>query len=524
MGTTLSSGSSNGSNSSNSTSETETETCSMTKSTTYSSGVDKMVEQHFKSVVEPFRFIYDDIDIKHNGEFVDNGMRIRTYSAAIWLHMNTEYMFSTIVFAFQICVLVILVYTTYDIGSLFLSMAALWEVIVTVPLAWFTYRIVCQIPQLGGLNFAIIFILFSVGVYYYPAYVFVDHWLQSAHVVSDPSDFKKRMAVAWKESMTAAGVAQSTTFVTFLSAGIGSVMWFRSFGIWAGIAIAVNYLLGITLFPCSIVIWELYIRDAETAMRNWLIRLGLGRVAFNVAENYHARYLKQRESSSLVERTESMAQTLDVGYGPQTYRQLKKDYRPLGFYLGVNWPGLVWRARWGIIPFLVVWFIGASYLTLQLERLQESEAFHGKDSFFYKSQHQNKIYTSSDTDLNKVWLTFGMKGLRPGSRNPWESFDYGEPDYIDMDISSVSAQSYLQHVCEYTRYEGLLVLPDSDHLVICWVDAFAEWLADTRNESFPIANIERNDFNKLVYEYLFESEKGLEAINEGFLQIQHIGE
>ena len=78
----------------------------------------------------------------------------------------------------------------------------------------------------------------------YPAYVFVDHWLQSKHVVSDPSDYKTRMAGAWKESMTAAGVAQSTTFVTFLSAGIGSVMWFRSFGIWAGIAIAVNYLLG----------------------------------------------------------------------------------------------------------------------------------------------------------------------------------------------------------------------------------------------------------------------------------------
>ena len=83
----------NGSNSTNSTnsssSTTESETCSMTKSTTYTSGVDKMIEQHFKSVVEDFRFIYDDIDILHNGEYVENGMRIRTYSAAVWLHMNT---------------------------------------------------------------------------------------------------------------------------------------------------------------------------------------------------------------------------------------------------------------------------------------------------------------------------------------------------------------------------------------------------------------------------------------------------
>ena len=92
----VSSNSSNGSNSTNSTNSTssssstaESETCSMTKSTTYTSVMDKTIEQHFKAVVEDFRFIYDDYDIKYNGEYVENGMRIRTYSAAVWLHMNT---------------------------------------------------------------------------------------------------------------------------------------------------------------------------------------------------------------------------------------------------------------------------------------------------------------------------------------------------------------------------------------------------------------------------------------------------
>ena len=196
-------------------------------------------------------------------------------------------------------------------------------------------------------------------------------------------------------------------------------------------------------------------------MRNWLIRVGLGQVAFNVAENYHARYLKQRDSSSiqsLQDRTKSMVQTLDVGYGPQTFRQLKKDYRPLGFYLGVNWPGIVWRFKWPIIAVLVAWFVGAAYLTSQLERLQESEAFHGKDSFFYKSQHQSKIYTNSDTDLNKVFLTFGMKGLRPGSRDEWESFDYGYVHLRGSVLESSSSNNYISQragLCGHGYFFGL---------------------------------------------------------------------
>lgn len=235
-------------------------------------------------------------------------------------------MLKTIGKAFGICVCMIIVYTTYDIGSAFLSMMALWEVIVTVPLSWFLYRIVFNIPQLGGLNLSIVFILFSVGVYYYPAYVFVDHWMQSKHLVKDPKSWKRRMAAAWEESATAAGVAQSTTFVCFLSAGIANIMWFRSFGIWAGTAIAVNYLLGITLYPCSIIIWETYIRGTEMKFRNFLKNLGLGVLSFEVADAYHARYLKRKTGSftdSIVQQNMDV-KMIDVGYGPQTYEQLKK--------------------------------------------------------------------------------------------------------------------------------------------------------------------------------------------------------
>ena len=58
------------------------------KESTYATAWDETREQYDKSVVDPFRFIFEEVDVKHNGEYVENDMKIRTYSAAIWLQFN----------------------------------------------------------------------------------------------------------------------------------------------------------------------------------------------------------------------------------------------------------------------------------------------------------------------------------------------------------------------------------------------------------------------------------------------------
>ena len=59
-----------------------------------------------------------------------------------------------------------LTYATYDIGSFFLSAAALWEVAVTLPYTWFLYNYVLGVQEFMHIHMAVIFILFAVGVYY----------------------------------------------------------------------------------------------------------------------------------------------------------------------------------------------------------------------------------------------------------------------------------------------------------------------------------------------------------------------
>ena len=60
-------------------------------------------------------------------------------------------------------------------------------------------------------------------------------------VVEDASDFKTRMSIAWRQAAGGAGVAQSTTFVSFASATTGTILMFKGFGVFAAVAIGVNY-------------------------------------------------------------------------------------------------------------------------------------------------------------------------------------------------------------------------------------------------------------------------------------------
>ena len=54
---------------------------------------------------------------------------------------------------------------------------------------WFFYNVVLGIKEFVHIQMAVIFILFAVGVYYYPAYVFVDHWLHTQFIVEDKEDY-----------------------------------------------------------------------------------------------------------------------------------------------------------------------------------------------------------------------------------------------------------------------------------------------------------------------------------------------
>ena len=73
--------------------------------------------------------------------------------------------------------------------------------------------------------------------------------------------------------------------------------------------------------------WESYLRKYEKAFTISLKNMGLGIMSFQVADAYHARYLKRELRESLnsdSKKKDATTKFIDVGYGPQTYEQLKQ--------------------------------------------------------------------------------------------------------------------------------------------------------------------------------------------------------
>jgi len=90
-------------------------------------------------------------------------------------------------------------------------------------------------------------------------FVFIDAWRQSDKI--DPnilSDRKKRLAYSFRRAVRAMAVTSSTTSVAFFANFFSPLMPIRSFGIFAGIIVPVNYLLIVMLFPPATILYENY--------------------------------------------------------------------------------------------------------------------------------------------------------------------------------------------------------------------------------------------------------------------------
>jgi predicted RND superfamily exporter protein len=73
------------------------------------------------------------------------------------------------------------------------------------------------------------------------------------------NDYRKRLAYSFRRASRAINVTSSTTCVAFLANVFSPLMPIKSFGIFAGVIIMVNYFLIIMLFPPATIVYENYI-------------------------------------------------------------------------------------------------------------------------------------------------------------------------------------------------------------------------------------------------------------------------
>ena len=98
-------------------------------------------------------------------------------------------------------------------------------------------------------------------------FVFIDAWRQSARVGNNLlRDSKyKRMAYSFRRASRAIAITSSTTAAAFFANFFSPIMPIKSFGIFAGIVVLVNYVLTIMVFPSAVIFSEFMMEKMNKA-------------------------------------------------------------------------------------------------------------------------------------------------------------------------------------------------------------------------------------------------------------------
>ena len=146
-------------------------------------------------------------------------------------------------------------YLRYMLGSWFLATVGMTEIFFSLPLSWLTYSYVFQIKSFAALNTLCIFIVIAIGAD--DIFVFMDAYKQSASKGPEVnSSLETRMSWVYRRSGSAMLLTTITTCCAFLVTLLTPIASTRSFGIFASFVIFFDYVLVMTLFCTSVVIYH----------------------------------------------------------------------------------------------------------------------------------------------------------------------------------------------------------------------------------------------------------------------------
>ena len=149
---------------------------------------------------------------------------------------------------------VVFFYLRLMLGSWFLTAVGMFEIFMSLPLAWISFSYLFQIKYFSALNVLCIFIVMAIGAD--DIFVFMDAYKQSANHAEILDSLETRMSWVYRRSGSAMLLTSITTCSAFLCTLISPIAGTRSFGIFAAFVILFDYVLVMSLFCTSVVIYH----------------------------------------------------------------------------------------------------------------------------------------------------------------------------------------------------------------------------------------------------------------------------
>jgi len=390
----------------------------------------------------------------------------------------------------MISIAVVYFYMRFMLGSWFLANAGFFEIIMSIPTAWFTADKIITVKYFSSLNPLCLFIVAAIGAD--DIFVFMDAYKQSAFKGSAITrTLETRMTYVYRRAGLAMLITSATTCSAFLCTVTSPIASTKSFGIFASLVIFMDYVLVMTCFCTAVVLYH-----------NYFEKPGLCCCVDCACICCCPCISPIPESETTTAKTQNRAPGEEV-----------KQDRITEFYKGpfTNFV-LNPASRFGTMGALFVWLAIAMYYMTKLEPTKKTEQFLDDDHPLQKAITilNEGFPVASDDRGAKMYYVWGIKDVdRTGVSQMFDdpndpATTVGYPVFDDTWELTQACQAKIYAYTEAVRSPisdkkyGPFIKTDGSGMraVSNWMDEMKDWIEGGGTGAFDKTECQRNTLSR----------------------------
>lgn len=150
-------------------------------------------------------------------------------------------------------------FIVYHTKSMWISTFAVASILTSFLCTNIIYRVVLDFRYFGFFHVITLFIILGIGAD--DLFVFLDVWKNTGYQQFD--SLALRLSSAYKKSIKSMFFTSLTTTVAFLASAFSPLLATKSFGVYAGLLVVVNYISVVVYFPTVVIIHHLYFKSCK---------------------------------------------------------------------------------------------------------------------------------------------------------------------------------------------------------------------------------------------------------------------
>lgn len=364
-----------------------------------------------------------------------------------------DYLLTDTVYPAIAIVIVLLVMCVYT-RSVFITLMTIIAIISSLIVSYFLYRMVFNFEFFPFMNLTALIILVGIGAD--DAFVLCDVW-NYTKFDKPHADLSETVSVTLQHAALSMFVTSFTTAAAFYANYVSNITAIRCFGVYAGTAILVNYILMVTWLPAVVVLHERYLPSVLPC------------------------------SSPPHQQRAHCTRLLWVGLCQKANKCLFTVSEASRIFFEKVLPCIVIKLRYLWLFWFLAITVGGAYVvcvnpkmklpSLELAEFQvfrSSHPFERYDAEYKKLFMFERVHHGEDLHM-PITIIWGVTPVDNG--DPLNPKNKGKLILDDsFNIASPAAQLWILNFCQKLRNQSFVFQSEGQDFTSCFIETFKQWM------------------------------------------------